>query len=242
MQAGFCRTLGFTFSVFGFAPATPLLSQVDTAPIRYPLVTPRGLEPINVSLSETTYLGRKSVQVRELAGAEPTDRANGESLAILTDSDFSEGTIEVLVSGAPLPGAAEGARGFVGIAFHVAEGGSSFRSFYLRPTNGRTDDQLRRNHATQYVDMPVFPWYRLRKEEPGIYESYADMQPGAWTRMRVEVADGKARLYLNGAEQPSLIINDMKPGATRGKVALWIGQGTDAYFSDLTIRPRRRDN
>ena len=86
--------------------------------------------------------------------------------------------------------------------------------------------------------MPAFPWYRLRKEEPGVYESYADLQPGVWTRMRVEVAGGKARLFVNGAEQPALVVNDLKPGATRGKVALWIGLGTDAYFSDLTIRPR----
>jgi len=143
-----------------------------------------------------------------------------------------------MISGAPRPGAAEGARGFIGIAFHVADDGSNFRSFYLRPTNGRTDDQLRRNHATQYVNMPAFPWYRLRKEEPGVYESYADLQPGVWTRMRVEVAGGKARLFVNGAEQPVLVINDLKPGVTRGKVSLWIGLGTDAYFSDLTIRPR----
>jgi hypothetical protein len=235
------HTMVLAAAVFTVAPATRLLSQVEPDPARYSLTTVRALEPINVSLRETTYLGRKSIQVRELAGAD-APRATGESLAILTDTDFSEGTIELLVSGAPLPGAAEGARGFVGIAFHVAEGGSSFRSFYLRPTNGRADDQLRRNHATQYVSMPAFPWYRLRKEEPGLYESYADLEPGVWTRMRVVVAEGKASLYLNGAEQPALIINDMKAGPSRGKVALWIGLGTDAYFSDLTIRPRRRNN
>ena len=239
MRGNFCGALVLVAAVIAVAPGTPLVSQMEPDPIRYPLATTRGLEPVNVSLSEATYLGRKSVQVRELAGVGSADRANGESLAILTDSDFSEGTIEVLLSGALLPGAAEGARGFIGIAFHVAEGGSSFRSFYLRPTNGRIDDQLRRNHATQYVNMPVFPWYRLRKEEPGVYESYADLRPGVWTRMRVEVADGRARLFVNGAEQPSLVVNDLKPGATRGKVALWIGLGTDAYFSDLIIRPRR---
>lgn len=238
MRGKVCATLVLAAAVIVFAPARTLVSQTEPDPIRYPLATTRGLEPVNVSLSEATYLGRKSVQVREGAGAGSTGRANGEALAILTDSDFGEGTIEVMISGAPLPDAAEGARGFIGIAFHAADDGSSFRSFYLRPTNGRTDDQLRRNHATQYVNMPAFPWYRLRKKEPGVYESYADLQPGVWTRMRVEVAGGKARLFVNGAEQPALVVNDLKPGATRGKVALWIGLGTDAYFSDLTIRPR----
>jgi hypothetical protein len=44
----------------------------------------------------------------------------------------------------------------------------------LRPTNGRADDQVRRNHSTQYISYPDFPWYRLREETPGMYESYSD--------------------------------------------------------------------
>jgi hypothetical protein len=35
-----------------------------------------------------------------------------------------------------------------------ASGGPSF--VYIRPTNGRADDQVRRNHSTQYISMPEY--------------------------------------------------------------------------------------
>ncbi|HKG92736.1 MAG TPA: hypothetical protein VKA84_12620, partial [Gemmatimonadaceae bacterium] len=133
-------------------------------------------------------------------------------------------------------GADTSVRGFIGVAFHVRPERTHFRCFYLRPTNGRSDDQLRRNHATQYVAEPDFPWHRLRREQPGVYESYADMEPGAWTRVKVVVAGGRALLYVNGASQPTLVVNDMKPGEGRGAIALWIGVGTEGYFSNLVVR------
>lgn len=50
------------------------------------------------------------------------------------------------------------------------------------------------------------------------------------TRMSLPIADEKF------AEQPTLIINDMKVGAARGALALWIGLGTEGYFSDMVVR------
>ena len=56
-------------------------------------------------------------------------------------------------------------RGFVGVAFRVdPEDSNRYECFYLRPTNARADVQLRRNHTTQYVSHPDYPWYRLREE------------------------------------------------------------------------------
>ena len=76
----------------------------------------------------------------------------------------------------------------------------------------------------------------MRKENPGVYESYVDIDPGVWTRMKIVVTGTKASLYVNGAEQPSLIVNDLKLGDVHGPVALWTGSDTEAYFSDLSIR------
>ena len=56
--------------------------------------------------------------------------------------------------------------------------------------------------------------------------------------MRVVVDGTKARLFVNGAEQPSLIINDLTHAVRGGAVALWIGAGTEAYFSNLKIEAR----
>ena len=95
---------------------------------------------------------------------------------------------------------------------------------------------MRRNHSVQYVSSPDYPWYRLRKENPGVYESYADIVAGEWTKVRIEVEGTKARLYVNGAAQPSLIVNDLKLGEGRGQVALWTTVETDGYFSNLTVK------
>ena len=101
--------------------------------------------------------------------------------------------------------------------------------------NGRADDQARRNHSTQYVSQPDFPWFRLRKENPGVYESYVDIEQKAWTKVKIVVSGTKAQLYVNGAAQPSLIVNDLKLGDGHGQIALWTGSDTEAYFSQLKI-------
>jgi hypothetical protein len=49
------------------------------------------------------------------------------------------------------------------------------------------------------------------------------------------VQDRKARLYVQGAVQPSLIVNDLKLEPRAGGVALWVGPGTEGYFSNLKI-------
>ncbi len=106
---------------------------------------------------------------------------------------------------------------------------------YLRPTNGRADDQIRRNHSVQYSSFPDFDFGRLRHETPEKYESYVDLQPGVWTKYKIEVEGRKARLYVHGAEQPCLIVNDLRLEPRDGGVALWVGPGTEGYFSNLKI-------
>ena len=96
---------------------------------------------------------------------------------------------------APAPGAFEGARGFVGIAFRMQEDEKTYDA-YLRPTNGRAKDQERRNHATQYIAHPDWPWSRLRRETPSKYEAYVDLVPDEWTKIKIEVRGGRARLYV----------------------------------------------
>jgi hypothetical protein len=213
----------------------PLASVVAAAEPRvYPLPGTDGLVLKNVVAQAAEHDRRKALRVVEAPGAK------GETVAILPDSQFEDGTIEVELAARPLPGAAESARGFAGIAFRVDAAGEAYECFYLRPTNGRAEDQLRRNHSTQYISHPDFTWDRLRKEQPGVYESYVDLEPGVWTRLRITVAGADARLFVHGAAQPTLIVKGMKRGLTRGAVALWIGPGTEAFFSDLRITPGGR--
>jgi hypothetical protein len=88
----------------------------------------------------------------------------------------------------------------------------------------------------QYISFPEFPWSRLRKEFPEKYESYADLVTGQWTKIRIEVNGEKAKLFVNGAGQPTLIVNDLKLGASAtGSVGLWVGPGTVAHFANLSV-------
>ena len=217
---------------------------------RFPLETAAGVRPHNVLLEPVTFKGRRALRVTEapdilrrpeyVAG-----QLDLETLAWLDGLEFSDGTIEAEIAGTPAAGASAGARGFVGIAFRLrvdtaTTGFKTYDAFYLRPTNGRADDQERRNHATQYISHPEWPWFRLRKETPSRYESYVDLLPDTWTKVRIEVRGAQARLWVNDAPQPVLLVNDVKTGAgATGAVALWIGPGTVAHFRGLVVTPSR---
>ena len=187
------------------------------------------LEVKKLNAAVLTYRAKQATRL--------SDSGGDGGLALLKGSSFENGAIEVELAGKPSTGSFAGARGFVGIAFRVQSGGSKYESIYLRPTNGRADDMLRRNHSTQYVSEPDWGWERLRNESPGVYESYVDLETGAWTRYRIVVKGKRAELYVNGAAQPCLIVNDLKLGEIAGAVALWVGPGTEAYFSNLKVTP-----
>jgi hypothetical protein len=49
----------------------------------------------------------------------------------------------------------------------------------------------------------------------------------------IEVHGDKARLYVQGAPQPALVVNDLKQA--QGKIALWVGTETIAHFANLRV-------
>lgn len=154
----------------------------------------------------------------------------------IKDVDFQNGTIEVKILSRLLKNAPASSRGFIGVAFRIGENNSKFEGIYIRPTNGRTDDQIRRNHSIQYFSYPDYKFDKLRKTEPEKYESYADMGLNEWITMRIEVTGTKAKLFLNNNKQPSLIVNDLKLGESQsGAIGLWVGNYTEGYFKDLRI-------
>ena len=218
----------------------------QSAPKQLSLESATGLRLHNVQAEPVTLQGKRGLRVTFSAEAKERfrilsaeEQAKFETLAVVEGSNFTNGVIEAEIAGEPAPDAPEGARGFVGIAFRVTPDLNTYDAFYLRPTNGRADDQVRRNHSAQYVSHPAWPWFRLRKESPERYESYVDLEPGKWTRIRIEVQGERARLYVHGQSQPTLIVNDVKTGATgSGAIALWINPGTIAHFRNLNVTPR----
>jgi hypothetical protein len=232
-----------------------LLLPLRSAAQSWDLATPEGLDPHHTSIEATTFAGRKALRVTlspeagRAAAPRPTAQpaASGagssaaapdalEQLVLVRGVELGDGVIEVDLAGEPAPGAQQGARGFVGVAFRVQPDRETYDAFYLRPTNGRAEDQERRNHTAQYVSHPDWTWFRLREETPSRYESYVDIQPAKWIHVKIEIEGERARLFVDGNEQPTLIVNDVKSGAgARGQVALWLGPGTVAHFANLKI-------
>jgi hypothetical protein len=220
-----------------------------------------GLTLHNATAAPVTFKGKRAIKVTISPEAEKSmaesksgaskkggqkkggpgagDGARLDHLAIVEGVEFANGTIEVDLTGEPGPGAAGGARGFVGVAFRLQPDRKTYDCFYLRPTNGRAEDQERRNHTAQYIFHPDFPWFKLREETPSKYESYVDIQPAEWIHVKIDVNGDKARLFVNGNDQPTLLVNDVKSGAGgKGGVALWFEGSTIAHYANLKITPR----
>jgi hypothetical protein len=190
-------------------------------------------EPVQVSMSLEKLTSKNVIKVIK----DPTIKEVDQPTFVkIKGTNFHNGTIEVSVLSKLLPDAPEFARGFIGIAFRINDDNSKFENIYIRPTNGRAEDQLRRNRSNQYFSFPDFPFSKTRQETPGKYESYADMTLNEWIKLKIIVKDSKAQLFINDSKQPCLIVNDLKHGATAtGAIGLWVDVGTEGYFSDFKI-------
>ena len=199
--------------------AAPALQSLD----------PATLVAHSVKAEALTFQGRKAIRLTV-----ESDKW-GPGFAMLPGIDFQDGTIEADMAVKITAPPGQRMPGFAGIAFRVKPDGSAYEIFYLRPKNALSDDQAMRNHAVQYCSEPDSGWFRLRREWPYVYESYADIQPEIWTHLRIVVAGRSAAIFLNGSARPSLMINDLKGSNLRGGVALWGYSNEETYFSGVRI-------
>ena len=168
-------------SAFGVVAAFTLLlpcgasAQVKTLPLE----TAAGVTLIKAKAEPVTHQGKKGLRVtvseEALRAYTPAD---GElnPLAMIDDLEFSSGVIEADIA-ARRAGCRRRRARFCRRRVSDAENTRTYDAFYLRPTNGRADDQVRRNHSAQYISHPAWPWQRLRKETPEKYED-------TWTSSR----------------------------------------------------------
>ena len=109
---------------------------------------------------------------------------------------------------------------------------------YFRPFNFRAADPERKSHAVQYVSEPQWPWQKLRQEKPGQFEKPIEPAPDgdAWFHAKVVVEKRQVKVFVNGATEPSLVVNELsdRPG---GSVGLWCnGYGV---IANLKIMPNK---
>jgi len=124
-RLSFVSCLTVALSVFLCAAPTR-----QTKPITLAFESSDGLKPVNAKVEPVTYKGRKALRVTDVAPAGTSDDAR---FVVVTGSQFEDGLIEVDVAGDRIPGAPEAARGFVGIAFRVAQAGPPLRLSICAP-------------------------------------------------------------------------------------------------------------
>jgi hypothetical protein len=190
---------------------------------------------VQTSVSIDKVDGKNAVKVTKSKAVVKDDEA---TYARINNLKIKDGIIEVEVLSRLLPDAPEHARGFIGLAFRINDDNSKFESIYIRPTNGMADDQLRRNRSIQYFSYPDFKFIDSRKTAPGVYETYADMALNRWIKLKIEVKGRQAKLFIDNAKQPNLIVNDLKMGADQsGFVGLFVDIGTEGFFRNVEIDP-----
>jgi hypothetical protein len=191
------------------------------------------LLPNKVYMSIEKLDGKEVLKVNKDSTVKAVDEP---TFVKIKDLDFKDGIIEVMVYSRLEKTASPMARGFIGVAYRINAYNSKFECMYIRPTNGRAEDQVRRNHSIQYFAYPDFKFPRLRKENPEMYESYADMGLNEWIKIKIEVKGKQAKLFLNDNKQPSLVVNDLKLGENNaGGLGLFVDVGTEGFFRDLKI-------
>jgi hypothetical protein len=195
---------------------------------------------VDVVATQAVFLGRQALaleltpeeQARQLAGA----GGNRPTFA-LVPGEFQDGVIEVDVAAELNGKGGRESRGFVGVVFHLAED-ERFEAVYLRVLNGTLNDPMppspRDERAIQYILHPQRHFDVLRTIAAGRYERPAPVAVGRWHRLRLEIRGSTLTAMVDG--ETVLTLDDLdllRPGA----VGLWVGDGTSAYFANLTLSP-----
>ena len=197
-------------------------------------MTVENWKAVNTETEEAVIEGLPALRV--VKGKEKRMRFDENTYARLKDMDFHNGIIEVKMLSHLLPDAPDFARGFIGIAFRINEGDSEFESFYVRPTNAMTDDPVRRAHGCQYFSYPGYTFAYFREYGIEGYEAPIESGLNEWIDLKAVIRDDHAEFYLNGAKEPTLIVNDLKHGKdAHGSVGLFVDIGTEGFFRDLRI-------
>lgn len=147
----------------------------------------------------------------------PAVEMNHTGVVWLDHYEFTDGTIEFDGKGKSGPPQSN----FMGVIFRVVDE-NIHDVVYFRPFNFRAASADNRSHAVQYASHPDWGWARLRAEHPGKYENSIQPAPHGdeWFHAKVVVARPKVSVFVNGAVQPSLVVNQITD-RTGGSVGLF---------------------
>ena len=152
------------------------------------------------------YMGRKCVYLD--GGA-----------ATLKDFEMRDGVVDVDV-------ATPASRGFFGIQFRIE--GDNAEWVYMRQHKSGAPD------AMQYTPVLNTGLNWQIYNGPG-FTGAVDVPRDVWFHLRLEVSGAQAKFYVKDMDKPALVMNDLKSGVQRGRVALAVLTGA-TYFSNFEIR------
>jgi hypothetical protein len=159
-----------------------------------------------------------------LQGAKVVTHLGQKSLrgsAILKDVEFGNGVIEVDV-------AFEGSRCFAGIMFHIHQG-RNFEDFYLRPHKSKFPDALQYTPVVKGIGC----WQLFNGDG---FTALTEIPYNEWIHVKLEVSGTQARVFLDNAESPALVINALRFGAIKGQIGLKGPNNGLAHFANFKYR------
>lgn len=154
------------------------------------------------------YLGRKSLYL------------NGGG-ATIKDLEMRDGIIDVDV-------ATPANRGFFGIQFRISSDDANGEWVYLRQHKSGLAD------AMQYTPVLNTGLNWQIYSGPGFIGPVI-IPKDEWFHLRLVVTGAQAKLFVKDMDKPALVMNDLKSGIEKGRIALAVLTGA-TYFSNFEVR------
>jgi hypothetical protein len=156
--------------------------------------------------------------------------AQGDGLAVLMETAFVTGTLEIELMGENNPG-----KSFIGIAFNIADE-ESYEAVYFRPFNFVATEQIRKDHMVQYINHPEYTWYKLREERSGEFENEipAPPNPDHWFKATIKVSEEAVEVFVDHNDEAVLKVERLAAGKS-DRIGLWVGNGSSGRFRNLQV-------
>ena len=154
------------------------------------------------------FLGRESLCV-------------AKGFAYVRDLDMQNGTIDADLAMDPNGN-------FLGMAFRV-KSEDEYELFFFRP--GASGSLQAVQYTPGLLGANAWQLYNFPK-----YVARAAIPDDRWFHVRVVVAGLSAKLYLDHAAEPALVVSDLKLGYARGSFGFW-GQEGGGYISNVSYTP-----
>ena len=117
---------------------------------------------------------------------------------------------------------------FIGLAFRV-QSEDSYELFFFR--KGASGSVQAIQYTPGFLGANAWQIYNVPH-----YAGVGEFPSDQWFHVRVVVAGMEARIYLNRAAEPALVVPDLKQAYAGGSIGFW-GQSGGGYFANVSYTP-----